>query len=80
MLLIFGECIQLRSHHQNPVLEHFHDRKKFPHVRLQLISQPQEIADVLTISIKLPFLDISCKRRHTDIVFCIWLPPFSLCF
>ena len=61
-LIIFRKCILFYNNHHNPVLEYFHQLKKFLHARLEPdptlpLSPRQPLSSF--VSIVLPFLEIS---------------------
>ena len=70
-LMCFNKYLKLCNHHYNPVSEHFHKLKKvgvtqkvllFPFaVNICSHLQPQTTAYMLSVSIILPFLEISYK-------------------
>lgn len=57
--MIFGKLI-VYYHHYNLGLGHFHHPEKFP----QDCARLQAPRDLLSVSVDLPFLDISHKWNH----------------
>ena len=56
----------LCRHHQNPILEHFHQKKAFqPIYRLFLVSPPPGTMDLSRVSVDVPLLDTPCKQIPT---------------
>ena len=76
----------LYSHHHKSVLGHFHPPNKVPRAHLQLIpllsfySWPQATNDLLSVSIDLPFLDISCTWTQQYVVSNIWFLSLRIVF
>lgn len=61
--MISSEFTELCSHHHTLILKHFHDPQKFLHAHLQSApcshAWPLVTTNLLSVSINLPFLDIS---------------------
>ena len=68
--MVFSKSAKLCNHYHYLILGYFHHSIKFPCVHRQLVNphshpNPWATTMVLSVSIGLPVLDISCKWNHT---------------
>lgn len=69
----FSKFVELYNHHHNAVLEHFYHPKGMPHVHLKSIL----FSILLSISIDLPFPNISYKWHHVIQSYNMWSFEFG---
>lgn len=73
--VFLSKFTKLCRHHHKLVLEHFHLPSKILHAHLQSPLPSPATTNILSVSINLPFLNISCKWSYTT---CGLLCPASV--